>query len=77
MHGLIKHLLELDRVLSNGDLSRLWEGSLLSSLSSLGSTECLEACSLILFHGRLQLLLLDVVKVILCNIDDIEFVEFP
>jgi hypothetical protein len=50
MHSLIERLLKLDRIFSDRDITRLWEGILLYGLSSLGDTENSKAGLLVVFH---------------------------
>jgi hypothetical protein len=71
MHSLVEHLLELSRVFSDGDFSRLWEGILLYGFSSFSGTESPEASLFVVFYCLIQLLLLGDVEIFLSDLEDV------
>jgi hypothetical protein len=71
MHSLVEHLLELSRVSSDCDFSRLWEGIRLYGFSSFSDTGSPEASLFVVFHCLLQLLLLRDIEIFLNDLEDV------
>ena len=71
MHGLMEHLLELNKVFSNGAMAWRREVGFLDYLAlSVDHAECLETSIFEAINSLSQLLLLNVVEMLLSDLDD-------
>ena len=71
MYILIKHVLELDGIFSDGDMARCREVDFLDYLAlSVDHAECLETSIFEAINSLSQLLLLNVVEMLLSDLDD-------